>query len=49
MTRATPPFKIGQALERPYNGTCGYCDETGNSIGFVPLDVYPIETPYFEA
>ncbi|WP_370930895.1 RNA polymerase-binding protein DksA [Bartonella sp. DGB1] len=36
--------KIDAALERIENGTYGYCEETGEPIGFKRLDARPVAT-----
>jgi DnaK suppressor protein len=41
--------KIQQALERIEEGSYGYCEETGEPIGFERLDARPIATLCIEA
>jgi DnaK suppressor protein len=41
--------KINEALQRIDDGTYGYCEETGDPIGFRRLDARPIATLSIEA
>jgi DnaK suppressor protein len=41
--------KINEALDRIYDGSYGYCEETGDPIGLARLEARPIATLSLEA
>ena len=42
-------YKIDQAIERINDGTYGYCEETGESIGIKRLEARPVTTLSIQA